>query len=121
MAQHDSLRVALALEVGDSAVAATRRADGSVDAAWTGTIHYPGWDVAFAAPLPSLSGPKILRVSEAVFCGMQVDGAMAPYALTFRWTLPAADPRLRAPLSEQAEQGWFEALLGLAARWSGAW
>lgn len=86
----DSLRVALALEVGDSRLSVTRRADGGVDAEWNGTIHYPGTDIAFSATIPTLWGPRVLRVSETVFCGMQVDGAMNPYALTYRWAAAPA-------------------------------
>ncbi|MGC4118744.1 MAG: hypothetical protein QM765_30130 [Myxococcales bacterium] len=113
--RRDSLRVALALEVGDSALAAIRRNDGRIEAAWTGTIHYPGGDVAFSVELPTALGPRVLRVSEAVFCGMQVDGAMAPYPLTFRWTLAPDDPRLAQPEVDRPDRGWLEALVAMAS------
>jgi len=91
---NDSARVALALEVGDSRLALARRADGDADVTWTGTIHYPGDDIAFVGTIPTLWGPRVLRVSETVFCGMQVDGAMNPFVLTHRWTVSEDDPRL---------------------------
>lgn len=89
---HDSLRVALALEVGDSRLALTRRAH-DVEVTWTGTIHYPPTDLAFSAPIPWTG--QVLRVSEPVFCAMHADGAMAPYPLVYTWTIDADDPRLR--------------------------
>ena len=91
---NDSARVALALEVGDSRLDLARRADGDVDVTWTGTIHYPGEDIAFAATIPTLWGPRVVRVSETVFCGMQIDGAMNPFVLTYRWNVNDDDARL---------------------------
>lgn len=105
----DSVRVALALEVDDSRLALERRADGRIDVTWSGSLSYPGVDVAFAVPLPTLLGPRTLRVSEAVFCGMHIDGAMAPYTLDWRWTLDPDDPRLHA-LKDQSEHTLLEAL-----------
>lgn len=113
---YDSVRVALALEVGDSRLSVARAADGRVDAEWNGIIHYPGTDIAFAVPLPTVFGMQVLRVSETIFCGMQVDGAMNPYALTYRWTLAEDDPRLGA-LVGVPERGWIEARVSeLASR-----
>jgi hypothetical protein len=105
---NDSARVALALEVGDSQLTLERRADGDVDARWSGVLHYPGTDIAFAAPVPWIGG-EILRVSETVFCGMHVDGAMNPFRLTYRWTLREDDPRLHAE-RERSELGVLERL-----------
>lgn len=109
----DSLSVALALEVGDSRLSVTRREDGRVDAAWDGTIHYPGVDVAFNAPLPFQR--RILRVSETAFCGMQVDGAMNPYDLHITWVLDEGDDRLSARGVTTPERTLFEqVVLGAA-------
>ncbi|GDX82480.1 hypothetical protein LBMAG42_42910 [Deltaproteobacteria bacterium] len=112
-----SLRVALALEVGDSRLALKRGANATIDVTWTGTIHYPGDDIAFAAPLPLPWSPPMLRVSETVFCGMQIDGAMNPFVLTHTWTLEADDPRIHAEVDE-SERGLGErlalAVVGLA-------
>ncbi len=84
----DSLRAALALEVGDSRLTLRRLEDGGVEARWTGTIHYPGEHIAFELPFPRVVGPPfMLRVSETIFCGMQVDGAMNPFLLTYTWRL----------------------------------
>lgn len=85
---NDSLRAALALEVGDSRVSLHRLDDGAVEARWTGIIHYPGEHTAFEVPFPQVFGPPfMLRVSETAFCGMQVDGAMNPFVLTYTWRL----------------------------------
>ncbi|MDP2311656.1 MAG: hypothetical protein Q8P41_02030 [Pseudomonadota bacterium] len=112
----DSVRVALALEVADGRLALTRRPDGAVDVAWTGTIHYPGEDIAFVVPLPLPWGPPVLRVSETVFCGMHADGAMNPYRLTYAWTLAPDDPRL-GPERDQPQRGLGERIaLALVAR-----
>jgi hypothetical protein len=114
----DSLRVALALEVGDSRLALRRRPDKAIEVTWTGTIHYPDADIAFAVPLPLPWGPPVLRVSEAVFCGMHVDGAMNPYPLTYTWTLSPSDPRIGAD-RDRPERGPFEAALLAVAGWVG--
>ena len=87
----DSLRVALALEVGDSRIVLHRRADGDVDGVWTGTIQYPGIDIAFMFPWPTIWGWRQVRVSETVFCGMQAEGAMNPFVLTYNWTFSPSD------------------------------
>lgn len=107
--RHDSLSVALALEVGDSRLSLRRREDGRVDAAWDGTIHYPGVDVAFNAPLPFQR--RLLRVSETAFCGMQVDGAMNPYDLHITWVLDEGDERLSASGVGVPERTLFEQLV----------
>ena len=105
----DSLRVALALEVPDSRLSLTRRVDGDLDVVWRGTISYPLGDYAFALPFPTVRGTRVLRVSETVFCGMQMDGAMNPYPLVWRWSLSPDDPRLGA-LRDTPERTWAERL-----------
>lgn len=85
--EQDSIRVALALEVPDSHLSLLRLADGGVEATWEGTILYPGMDIGFNLVIPTLWGSKNLRVSETIFCGMQMDGAMNPYLLRYRWRL----------------------------------
>lgn len=87
----DSLRVALALEVGDSRIVLHRRADGDVDGVWTGTIQYPGTNIAFVFPWPTIWGWRQVRVSETVFCGMQTEGAMNPFVLTYNWTFSPSE------------------------------
>jgi hypothetical protein len=85
--EQDSVRVALALEVPDSRLSLRRQEDGRVEASWEGTILYPGLDIAFNLGIPTFWGPKNLRVSETIFCGMQMDGAMNPYVLRYQWVL----------------------------------
>lgn len=88
--QAGEARAALALEVGDSRLALGRRDDGDVDVVWKGTISYPGSDTAFLWDIPTLWGYRNLRLSETVYCGMQVDGAMSPYGMAYRWTVPGS-------------------------------
>jgi hypothetical protein len=63
--------------------------------------------VAFTARIPTLFGPRTLRVSESVFCGMQADGALTPFRLTVTWGLSADDPRLGAA-RDQSDHTWSE-------------
>lgn len=84
----DSARVALALQVDDSKLSLSKHGNELV-AEWTGTISYPP-NAMFSFDLPAIFGPHPLMVSEALFCGMLVDGAMNPYRLRYRWTLDAA-------------------------------
>lgn len=92
---NDSARVALALEVADSKVELERRADGRVVVRWVGTIHYPPTDTNLIdVPLPTLRGPTRLRLSETIFCGMHIDGAMNPYRMVWETTIDEDDPRL---------------------------
>jgi hypothetical protein len=108
----DSGSVALTLEVGDSALAVARRADGKVDATWEGTIHYPLQDVGFFVPLPFQR--RLLRVSETAFCGMSADGAMNPYALRVHWVLDEDDPRLAPENIDTPDRTLFEHVLRVA-------
>lgn len=103
-----SLRVALALEVPDSRLHLTRRETGQIDVAWRGSISYPPGHFAFEAQVPTLAGMRILRVSETILCGMQIDGAMNPYPLEIRWALYPDDPRLHPPEVDQNERTWLE-------------
>jgi hypothetical protein len=103
----DSVRVGLALEVSDSLLRLKRTDDGDAEASWTGTIHYPGTHTAFVLPVPTLFGPDVM-VSEAVFCGMQIDGAMNPYGLDVRWELEPEDDRLSKEGRMETERGWIE-------------
>lgn len=105
--RQDSAAVALALEVPDGHLDLGRAEGGRLLARWRGTIHYPVGDVAFTARIPTIFGTRTLRVSEAVFCGMQVDGAMTPYRLTVQWALSPDDPRL-GPERDQSEHAWSE-------------
>jgi hypothetical protein len=106
----DAFSVAVTLEVGDSRLSVTRRADGKVGAAWEGTIHYPGVDVAFVQPLPLQR--RFLRVSETAFCGMSADGAMNPYALRIHWVLDEDDPRLAPENVDTPDRTLFEHVVG---------
>ena len=114
----DSVRVGLALEVSDSRLRLERTDDGDAEASWTGTIHYPGTHTAFVLPVPTLFGPEVM-VSEAVFCGMQIDGAMNPYGLNVRWALDPEDARLSKEGRAETERGWIEWGVNRVAVWGG--
>lgn len=98
----DTLRVPLALVTKDGFIDGVARgtAEGvALDLRWTASIGYPtdgAFQMAIPTVLPWVSNPIQLRVSETAFCGMQMDGAMNPYPLTYRWTVMADDPRLDA-------------------------
>lgn len=115
----DSMRVPLALVTPDSEVRATATGLGDrarIDLVWTGTIAYPA-DGGFDLVLPDwiLRGRprRVLRVSEASFCGLQMDNVMVPYALRYTWTLYDDDPRLSDQGRQQSERGLRERALRL--------
>jgi hypothetical protein len=114
-ALEDSVRVGLALEVSDSSLQLERVDNGDVEASWSGTIHYPGTHTAFVLPVPTLFGPEVM-VSEAVFCGMQVDGAMNPYPLEVRWDLDPDDPQLSKDDRARTQRAWMEWVVHQAAQ-----
>ncbi len=114
---HDSIRTALALEVQDSRVLLTRLDGGLVELRWEGTIHYPGTDISLInVAVPTVVGWRRLRLSEAVFCGMQIDGAMAPYGLTYRTQVAADDPRLSRSGRVRSAPGVFHGFIGWVLR-----
>ena len=111
----DSIRVALALEVGDSRVQLKRLSETEVQATWSGGIHYPGADVAFKWTIPTLFGPKVLRVSETIFCGMQMDGAMNPYRLSYHTVINMDDSRLNKANVGKSQRGPLHGTLAFIA------
>jgi hypothetical protein len=54
---------------------------------WAGPIYYPP-RAAFSIPLPTLHGTYDVRLDEAIFCGLQMDGAAQPYRLRWTTTIP---------------------------------
>jgi hypothetical protein len=75
-------RVALALLVPGAKITVRRTAD-RVDVEWRGSIQYPA---ASAVRVPLLfGGPLVL--DEAVFCGMQMDGAFVPFEMVWKWSV----------------------------------
>ena len=112
--QHDSARVALALEVADSRAELERREDGRVTVRWTGHMHYPPEDINLVdLPLPTLLGPTRLRLSETIFCGMHIDGAMNPYFIVWETVIDADDPRLSGSARHDSEASLLHQAAGL--------
>jgi hypothetical protein len=52
-----------------------------------------------------------LILSEGIFCGMTMDGAMNVYTQEWHTTVSANDPRLSDTGKLESEQGWIETLL----------
>ena len=112
--QHDSVRVALALEVADSGATLERQADGRIRLRWTGHMHYPPQDINLIdVSLPTVLGPTRLRLSETIFCAMHADGAMNPYRMSWETVIDDDDPRLRDGSQAESQAG----LLHRAAGW----
>ena len=90
---------------------------------WSGTISYPP-NAYFEFPLPTVWGlPGINRLtgvkkpfpvvlSEGIFCGMTIDGAMNPYRQEWATTIAVSDPRLTPKGRQQSVHGWIEWVLG---------
>lgn len=115
---NDSVRVALALEVGDSIITLKRKDLETIDITWSGIIHYPGTDLSFSFRIPSLWGPITIRLSETIFCGMHIDGAMNPYPLIIHTSLKESDPRISTALRTKSQSygiWWLAAQLGKKA------
>jgi hypothetical protein len=66
---------------------------------------------AVFASFPTLHGTYDVRLDEAIFCGLQTDGAAQPYRLRWATTIPLDDRRLRAPQVHASDPGQFERLL----------
>ena len=98
-------------------------ADGpQFDVMWEGSIVYPhNSRFRFALPtiwqhpaLQNYTGIKEeipLLVSESVFCGMTMDGAMNVYTQRWRTKIAVDDPRLSKEGQEESEASWIEMLL----------
>lgn len=103
------IHVTLALNVPDSRLWGHRAGD-FIELRWTGTIAYPP-DIIATFEVPRLFGePTRMVLNEAVFCGMQMDGAWMPYRLEYHWQISITDPRVQPPF--EGRKRWLENLLG---------
>ena len=50
-------------------------------------------------------------LSEAVFCGMQLDGEMNPYQQQWKSEIAVSDPRLSETEKDKPERVWSEQLI----------
>lgn len=123
----DNLRVPLTLVVSDGylhmeARESTETGAPEIDVLWTGTISYPP-NAQFLFPIPTIyqlpflqqiTGQKEafpLLLSEGIFCGMTLDGAMNVYTQEWHTVISIEDERLSKEGRLLSEQGWFEALV----------
>jgi len=105
-----TLRTALALYVPGSTLTARQAESGALTVTWSGPIRYPP-RAAFQVPLWTVHGTYEVRVDEAIFCGLQMDGWMGPYRQEWRATIAPNDPRLDDPKVRQSNTTGLEALL----------
>ena len=92
------------------------------DVMWEGSIAYPH-NSRFQFALPTIWQHSLLQaytgiteeipllVSETVFCGMTIDGAMNAYTQRWRTTISVEDPRLSKEGQLESEKSWIESLL----------
>ena len=125
--RRDNLRAPITLVVPDGTLHLSATNEGSAprfDIAWSGTISYPPkgqfmftiptvWSLPPIAKLTNMSRPFPVIVSEAMFCGMTMDGAMNPYVQRWEVSADVSDERFSATGKTQSAHGWIEHLLGL--------
>jgi hypothetical protein len=104
-----TLRTALALMVPGPTLSARRLPGEAMEVTWRGPVFYPA-RAGFGFRLPTVHGTYDLRLDEAPFCGLLMDGWMAPYTQTWTTTVDLDDPRLTAPRVGQTEPTGLEAL-----------
>lgn len=121
----DNLRVPLTLVVPDGKLhqEASLGSNGpEIEVMWKGTISYPPnaqfkFDIPTIYQLPglnSLTGQTTtfpLLLSEGIFCGMTLDGAMNVYTQEWSTTVSVDDERLNDTGKLESEQGWIETIL----------
>ena len=92
------------------------------DITWKGTISYPShaqftfslptiWQHPALTEYTKMTGPFPLLVSEGIFCGMTIDGAMNPYTQLWKTRVPVSDSRFGPTEKLESKHGWIESLL----------
>ena len=93
-----------------------------IDVMWKGTISYPPnaqfkfdiptiYQLPFLQPYTGQTKPFPLLISEGMFCGMTLDGAMNVYTQEWHTTVSVDDERLSDTGKLESEQGWIETVL----------
>jgi hypothetical protein len=122
----DNFRAPITLVVPDARLHVSATHNDSVqrfDIRWSGTISYPPnaqfsfdvptvWSLPGISGLTGLSGPFPVVVSESIFCGMTMDGAMNPYVQHWETTALVSDERFTETGKRKSVHGWIELLLG---------
>jgi hypothetical protein len=92
------------------------------DVQWKGTISYPPnalfvfpiptiWQLSFLQSHTNMQSEFPLLLSEGIFCGMQIDGAMNPYTQVWKTKVPVSDPRFSDAGKKESVHGPIEFLL----------
>ena len=120
-----NLRVPLTLVVPDGRIHMEAQYHDSgpiMDITWKGSITYPP-NAVFLFPIPtiyqlpflqSLTGIKTnfpLLLSEGIFCGMLVDGAMNAYTQKWHTRISVDDTRVSQKGKLESSKGWIEFIL----------
>ena len=121
----DNIRIALALLVPNAElhVEGQYTPNGNIlDVMWKGDIFYPStpffqFDIPTIYQIPALASLTGVRkkfpllLSEGIFCGMAIDGAMNPYTQTWKIKVPVDDERLSDSAKMHYDQGLLEKLI----------
>ena len=125
LAQEDTIAVHLALLVPDGQLvieASSKQGVPTYSVLWKGKIFYPSnaqfefdiptiWQQPVLQPYTNTTSPFPLLLSEAVFCGMQLDGEMNPYQQQWKGEIEVSDPRLSETEKNIPERAWSEQLI----------
>ena len=124
----DNIRVPLTLAVSDGTLYMEAQKNDSetvIDVVWRGSITYPS-NSHFTFPIPtiysvpwisSFTGMKSdfpILLSEGIFCGMLLDGAMNAYTQEWHTVISISDERIGKEGRKQSQKGWIEFVLGFA-------
>ena len=123
--KQDNFKAPITLVVPDGKLHIEAKHDGVepiFDIQWRGTISYPAnakfefpiptiWQMDFLQPYTNIKGAFPLLLSEGIFCGMQIDGAMNPYTQVWKTTAPVSDPRFSESGKLESEHNIIEFVL----------
>lgn len=121
----DNLRVPLTLVVPDGTLHQEAYASSEgpmIDIKWKGTISYPPnaqfkfeiptiYQLPFLQDFTGQSQPFPLLLSEGIFCGMTLDGAMNVYTQEWNTDISVMDERFTESGKLDSKQGWIEFIL----------
>ena len=123
--QSDNILTPLALNVTDGYIhveAMDLQGTPTFDIMWKGSISYHStfafrfdiptvWQLPQLQPYTKATGRFPLLVSEGIFCGMHMDGAMNPYTQIWKTKVAVDDPRFTEAQKTQSEHYLIEEFL----------